>query len=145
MYTLFWRRRCDLQLSLIMSVAVVVNVTEGLLKDDVVMLSFYPNFCSAVKSGAEQKHEFVFIIDRSGICVLFNCHILARVDDKSYRSCSIHFKSLLAKRLCFTGSMQGTKIDNAKTTLLYFLKSLPVDCYFNVISFGSRFTELFSG
>lgn len=77
--------------------------------------------------------------------VLFSCHILACVDDISYCSCSIHFKLLLNGRLCFTGSMQGTKIDNAKMTLLYFLKSLPVDCYFNVISFGSHFTELFSG
>lgn len=55
-----------MQLSLIMSMAVVVNVTEGFLKNDVVMLSFFPKFSSAVKSDAEQNHEFVFIIDRSG-------------------------------------------------------------------------------
>ena len=44
-----------------------------------------------------------------------------------------------------TGSMQGDAIKNAAETLLYFLKSLPVDCYFNVIGFGTSFDELFEG
>lgn len=42
-----------------------------------------------------------------------------------------------------SGSMDGKKIQNAKKALLLFLKSLPVDSYFNVIGFGSRFESLF--
>ncbi|KAL3888724.1 hypothetical protein ACJMK2_001087 [Sinanodonta woodiana] len=42
-----------------------------------------------------------------------------------------------------SGSMQGEKIRSAKETLLLFLKSLPVNCYFNVIGFGSHFESLF--
>ncbi|KAK3598703.1 hypothetical protein CHS0354_003261 [Potamilus streckersoni] len=41
-----------------------------------------------------------------------------------------------------SGSMQGEKIQSAKETLLLFLKSLPVDCYFNIIGFGSHFESL---
>ncbi|KAL3888742.1 hypothetical protein ACJMK2_001102 [Sinanodonta woodiana] len=42
-----------------------------------------------------------------------------------------------------SGSMGGEKIQSAKETLLLFLKSLPVNCYFNVIGFGSNFESLF--
>ncbi|KAB7498347.1 von Willebrand factor A domain-containing protein 5A [Armadillidium nasatum] len=42
-----------------------------------------------------------------------------------------------------SGSMGGSKIAKAKTTLLLFLKSLPPGCRFNVISFGSTFQTLF--
>ncbi|XP_064631384.1 von Willebrand factor A domain-containing protein 5A-like isoform X2 [Lineus longissimus] len=42
-----------------------------------------------------------------------------------------------------SGSMSGSKIASASATLLLFLKSLPVGCYFNVVSFGSRFEFLF--
>ncbi|XP_053392399.1 von Willebrand factor A domain-containing protein 5A-like isoform X2 [Mercenaria mercenaria] len=44
-----------------------------------------------------------------------------------------------------SGSMMGDQIENAKEALLLFLKSLPPDCYFNIISFGSSFSSLFSG
>ncbi|KAL3888729.1 hypothetical protein ACJMK2_001092 [Sinanodonta woodiana] len=40
-------------------------------------------------------------------------------------------------------SMEGEKMKSAKETLLLFLKSLPVNCYFNVIGFGSSFASLF--
>lgn len=43
-----------------------------------------------------------------------------------------------------SGSMSGENMDNAKEALLLFLKSLPADCYFNIISFGSKFSSLFS-
>ena len=41
------------------------------------------------------------------------------------------------------GSMNGPNIKQAKDTLLLFLKSLPVGCYFNIISFGSSYSVLF--
>lgn len=39
--------------------------------------------------------------------------------------------------------MDGSRIKDAKRALILFIKSLPVDTYFNVISFGSSFEELF--
>ncbi|KAK3602215.1 hypothetical protein CHS0354_039961 [Potamilus streckersoni] len=42
-----------------------------------------------------------------------------------------------------SGSMEGKKIQNAKEALLLFLKSIPIDSYFNVIGFGSGFESLF--
>ena len=41
------------------------------------------------------------------------------------------------------GSMSGNRMDNAKEALFLFLKSLPADCYFNIVSFGSRYSSLF--
>lgn len=42
-----------------------------------------------------------------------------------------------------SGSMDGHRMDGAKTTLLLFLKSLPDGCFFNVVGFGSSFKILF--
>ena len=42
-----------------------------------------------------------------------------------------------------SGSMSGSRIDAAKEALLLLLKSLPVGCNFNVVSFGSQFQSLF--
>ncbi|XP_052814966.1 von Willebrand factor A domain-containing protein 5A-like isoform X2 [Mya arenaria] len=43
-----------------------------------------------------------------------------------------------------SGSMDGSNMKNAKEALLLFLKSLPVGCYFNVVSFGSMYDCLFN-
>jgi len=43
-----------------------------------------------------------------------------------------------------SGSMSGTKIEQARRALQLFLKSLPEDCYFNIIGFGSRYVQLFA-
>jgi uncharacterized protein with von Willebrand factor type A (vWA) domain len=42
-----------------------------------------------------------------------------------------------------SGSMDGVRIRQAKVALLIFLKSLPPGSYFNVVSFGSGFKQLF--
>ncbi|CAG2188436.1 unnamed protein product [Mytilus edulis] len=78
---------------------------DGLLKEDLLMLNFYPD----LKQGddtEDSKREFIFVIDRSG-------------------------------------SMSNVRIKKAKETLLLLLKSLPVGCLFNVVSFGSNFSTLF--
>ena len=43
-----------------------------------------------------------------------------------------------------SGSMHGSRIEQAKKALELFLHSLPMDCYFNIFSFGSSFRSLFS-
>ncbi|XP_067661596.1 von Willebrand factor A domain-containing protein 5A-like [Haliotis asinina] len=42
-----------------------------------------------------------------------------------------------------SGSMNGKPIRRTQELLLCFLKSLPTDCYFNVISFGTGYSPLF--
>jgi uncharacterized protein YegL len=41
-----------------------------------------------------------------------------------------------------SGSMMGNRIVQARKSLIYFLKSLPPNSYFNVISFGSEFVGM---
>uniref|UniRef100_A0A0G4HKY6 VWFA domain-containing protein n=1 Tax=Chromera velia CCMP2878 TaxID=1169474 RepID=A0A0G4HKY6_9ALVE len=39
-----------------------------------------------------------------------------------------------------SGSMYGKKIETARAALLLFLRSLPVDCFFNIVEFSSDFS-----
>ena len=38
-----------------------------------------------------------------------------------------------------SGSMSGQRIEAAKEALIIFLKSLPEDSYFDVVSFGTNY------
>ncbi|WAQ96474.1 VWA5A-like protein [Mya arenaria] len=80
------------------------KLARGLLKEDMLMVSFHPELKEVAMA---TSGEYVFIIDRSG-------------------------------------SMDGSNMKNAKEALLLFLKSLPVGCYFNVVSFGSMYDCLFN-
>jgi len=42
-----------------------------------------------------------------------------------------------------SGSMDGSSMELAKEALQLFLHSMPMDCYFNIWSFGSHFSSLF--
>lgn len=42
-----------------------------------------------------------------------------------------------------SGSMKGGRIEMAKESLILFLKSMPPDSYFNIVSFGSRYRSMF--
>ena len=42
-----------------------------------------------------------------------------------------------------SGSMSGRKMSSAKSAMLLFVKSLPVGCFFNVVSFGSAYSTMF--
>ncbi|XP_063427327.1 von Willebrand factor A domain-containing protein 5A-like [Mytilus trossulus] len=42
-----------------------------------------------------------------------------------------------------SGSMDGDRMEKSKAALLLFLKSLPVGCLFNIVSFGSSYSFLF--
>ena len=42
-----------------------------------------------------------------------------------------------------SASMEGNRIKKATEALILFIKSLPTDSYFNVVSFGSNYQSLF--
>jgi len=42
-----------------------------------------------------------------------------------------------------SGSMAGSRMKMAREALVFFLKSIPSQCYFNIVSFGSRYTSIF--
>ncbi|KAM3875308.1 von Willebrand factor A domain-containing protein 5A-like [Diretmus argenteus] len=86
-----------------------------LMGDSVVMLSLYPEFPQAVMSSVASCGEFLFVIDCSGS---MGCPMNGRERGQS-------------------------RIGSARDTLLLLLKSLPMGCYFNIYSFGSRYDHIF--
>ncbi|KAI5100328.1 von Willebrand factor A domain-containing protein 5A-like isoform X1, partial [Silurus meridionalis] len=87
-----------------------------LMRDPVVMISFYPEFPESVMSSMLPCGEFVFVMDRSGSM-----------------NCAMH-------------NEEGAKprIECARDTLLLLLKSLPMGCFFNIYGFGSTYKSIFS-
>ncbi|XP_017163607.1 von Willebrand factor A domain-containing protein 5A-like [Poecilia reticulata] len=82
--------------------------------DPVVMVSLYPEFPQSVMSSLTTCGEFIFLVDRSG----------------SMGSGMNHETS-------------QSRMDSAKETLLFLLKSLPMGCYFNICSFETTFEHIF--
>ncbi|KAM9121251.1 von Willebrand factor A domain-containing protein 5A-like isoform 2-T2 [Pangshura tecta] len=86
----------------------------SLMGDPAVMVTLLPSLPEAVP-GQSSAGEFIFLLDRSG-------SMECRMDRRD-------------------GSPQ--RIDSAKETLVLLLKSLPLGCYFNIYSFGSRFESFY--
>ena len=42
-----------------------------------------------------------------------------------------------------SGSMSGARMEKAKNALIFFLKSLPPNCTFNILSFGSSYQAMY--
>ncbi|XP_069042603.1 von Willebrand factor A domain-containing protein 5A-like isoform X2 [Lepisosteus oculatus] len=88
---------------------------DSLMWDPVVMLSLYPEFPTALSHSLSSRGEFIFLLDLSD-----------------------------SMRRPMSGQAAGQRrIDCAKEILLLLLKSLPVDCYFNICFFGAKFDSLF--
>ncbi|MBN3313031.1 TCAF factor, partial [Atractosteus spatula] len=88
---------------------------ESLMWDPVVMLSLYPEFPTALSHSLSSRGEFIFLLDLSD--------------------------SMRRPMRARAGGQR--RIDCAKEILLLLLKSLPVDCYFNICFFGAKFDSLF--
>ncbi|KAK2834560.1 hypothetical protein Q7C36_015261 [Tachysurus vachellii] len=101
------------QLTAIVEAGAPAAESGSLMGDPVVMVSFYPEFPESVMSSMSKCGEFVFVMDRSGSM-----------------SCNMH-------------NGPGERIDCARDTLLLLLKSLPMDCYFNIYGFGSHYSSFF--
>uniref|UniRef100_A0A671W7F1 VIT domain-containing protein n=1 Tax=Sparus aurata TaxID=8175 RepID=A0A671W7F1_SPAAU len=99
----------------------------SLMGDPVVMLSLYPEFPQDVMSSLASCGEFVFLLDRSGS---MDCPMnYSKRDQTRIGSARVFIM------LSFLSSL--------KDTLLLLLKSLPMGCYFNIYSFGSRYEHIF--
>nr|XP_034990893.1 von Willebrand factor A domain-containing protein 5A-like isoform X3 [Zootoca vivipara] len=80
----------------------------SLMGDPALLLTLYPSV-PAPKPGQKVTGEFLFLMDRSG----------------SMRSCTD------------PNPDSPRRIQSAKETLIFLLKSLPLGCYFNIYGFGS--------
>lgn len=86
-----------------------------------VMMSFIPKFCSLDVTDAYK----------------------AEIDHKSFDTEIEHARGDYIFLLDRSGSMSGSRIEKAKEALIFFLRSLPEDSYFNIVSFGSNSSQMF--
>ena len=89
------------------------------------MLSFFPQFNSASDNDA------------------YEAYLQNSVKD-SYKVSALKSKGEFVFILDRSGSMSGNRIQMAIQALQYFLKSIPPDSYFNVVSFGSSYNMMFN-
>ncbi|KAJ7313846.1 hypothetical protein JRQ81_005595 [Phrynocephalus forsythii] len=86
----------------------------SLMGDPALLLTMYPSFPTA-KPGQSETGEFIFLLDRSGS--------MSNITHRTRDSLS--------------------RIQSAKETLIFLLKSLPLGCYFNIYGFGSRYDSFY--
>jgi hypothetical protein len=117
--------------------ALVTLPTESLqsLANDIVVL--------VRPKGPHSARAFVEVGQRGGTAFMEQAAIMINFfpDFSPVATSSGNEFIFLVDRSC---SMQGAFIESAKETLLLFLKSLPEDCYFNIVGFGSKHTKLFN-
>ncbi|CAF3800096.1 unnamed protein product [Adineta steineri] len=86
---------------------------------------------------AEQHQNTIVAVEQSAIMVSFT----PVEQDYSHQTLNNEFIFVID---C-SGSMQSeNKIELARQAMLIFLKSLPVNCYFNIVRFGSKYKCLFN-
>uniref|UniRef100_A0A670YQ03 von Willebrand factor A domain containing 5A n=1 Tax=Pseudonaja textilis TaxID=8673 RepID=A0A670YQ03_PSETE len=91
------------------------GATPGsLMGDPALLLSLYPNI-PAAKAGQCVPGEFIFLLDRSGS---------------------------MGTLIGYSSGSQS-RIESAKETLIFLLKSLPLGCYFNIYGFGSTYDSFY--
>ena len=116
------------------------------------------DFILLFSNGNENKMDYVLTPFEDGYCAMVN--FVADFDteisaNQAYDSLitakepakTQHSMSTVRGEYIFlidrSGSMSGGKMQRAKSSLLLFLKSLPTDCFFNVIGFGSKFQLMY--
>ena len=116
------------------------------------------DFILLFSNGNENKMDYVLTPFEDGYCAMvnfvadFDAEISANeaydtlVKAKEPAKAS-HSMSTIRGEYIFlidrSGSMSGGKMQRAKNSLLLFLKSLPTDCFFNVIGFGTKFQQMY--
>lgn len=120
-------------------------VSGSLMGDPVVMLSLYPEFPQDVMSSLASCGEFVFLLDRSGS---MDCPMnYSKRDQTRIGSARVFIMCCFCHEIIHSVPLTQwpsvSFLSSLKDTLLLLLKSLPMGCYFNIYSFGSRYEHIF--
>lgn len=89
------------------------------------------------------KEEVLNMVNKSGI--IWREDFLQEKEDNEYESCT-QFESEKCEYIFLldrSGSMEGSSIRLAVEALKLFLYSLPAGCFFNIVSFGSDFEQIY--